>query len=174
MEVEHEPSCQYSVTCCCHATDGSIQPWQNASYMKMHMKQRCVTEFLHVEKATPTGIHWHLLSIYGDQTVGVSTVKCWTLHFSCGNRDMKDKPCSGQSCTVVIPRNDEDLDQFIHTNLQIMTGKLYTPWLMYRAEYWLQCTGNYGVNNEIITWVPWILTQEWKEYCMQVCQDLLN
>ena len=39
------------------------------------MKQRCVAEFLHVEIMAPTDIHQHLLNIYGDQTVDVSTVK---------------------------------------------------------------------------------------------------
>jgi len=33
------------------------------------MKQRRVTEFLHVEKITPIDIHQRLLNIYGDQTV---------------------------------------------------------------------------------------------------------
>ena len=29
-----------------------------ASDMEVHMKQRCVTEFLHVEKMAPIDIHW--------------------------------------------------------------------------------------------------------------------
>ena len=40
---------------------------------------RGVTEFLHAEK---------LLSIYGDQTVGVRTVRQRVLHFSSGNNDI--------------------------------------------------------------------------------------
>jgi len=38
------------------------------SDMKGQMKQRGITEFLHVEKVAPTGIHQCLLNIYGDQT----------------------------------------------------------------------------------------------------------
>ena len=45
------------------------------SDMEVHMKQRCGTEFLHVEKMAPTDIHQHLLNVYGDQTVDVSTVR---------------------------------------------------------------------------------------------------
>ena len=45
------------------------------SDMEVHMKQRCVTEFLHAEKMAPTHIHQHLLNIYGDQTVDASTVR---------------------------------------------------------------------------------------------------
>ena len=46
-----------------------------ASDVEVHVKQRCATEFLHMEKMAPTDIHQHLLNIYGDQTVDVSTVK---------------------------------------------------------------------------------------------------
>ena len=43
------------------------------SDMEVHVKQRCVTEFLHAEKMAPTDIHLCLLNIYGDQTVHVNT-----------------------------------------------------------------------------------------------------
>ena len=43
-----------------------------ASVVKVHMKKRCVTEFLHVEKMTPIDIR-HLLNVTGDQPVDVST-----------------------------------------------------------------------------------------------------
>ena len=33
----------------------------------------------------------------------VSTVRLWVVHFSSGDSDMKDKPCSGQPCTAVTP-----------------------------------------------------------------------
>ena len=43
------------------------------SEMEVWMKQRCVTEFLHVEKIAPIDIHWCLLNFDGDQTVDVSS-----------------------------------------------------------------------------------------------------
>ena len=46
-----------------------------ASDTEVHMKQRCVTEFLHTEKMAPTDIHQLLLNVDGDQTVDVSTVR---------------------------------------------------------------------------------------------------
>ena len=46
-----------------------------ASDMGVWMKQRRAIELLHVEKIAPIDIHWHLLNIYGDQTMDVSTVK---------------------------------------------------------------------------------------------------
>ena len=33
-----------------------------------------------------------LLNTYGDQTVNVSTVRQWVVHFISGDSDMKDKP----------------------------------------------------------------------------------
>ena len=38
------------------------QPDKMASDTEVHMKQKCVTEFLHVEKMAPTHIHQHLLN----------------------------------------------------------------------------------------------------------------
>ena len=50
--------------------------------METCMKQRCSTEFLHAEKMAPIDIHWCLLSVSGDQTVDVSTVRWKVVHFS--------------------------------------------------------------------------------------------
>ena len=46
-----------------------------ASDMEVCMKQGCVTEFLHAEEIAPIDIQWHLLNVYGDETVDVSTVR---------------------------------------------------------------------------------------------------
>ena len=47
------------------------------SDMEMHIKQRRVTEFLHVEKTAPIVIHRQLLNVYGDQPGDVSTMREW-------------------------------------------------------------------------------------------------
>ena len=85
-----------------------------ASDMEVCMKQRCVTEFLHVEKMSPTDIHGHLLNVSGDQTVDVSTVMQWMARFCKGDSDMKDKPCSRQPCTAVTPWNEVFLSTHLH------------------------------------------------------------
>ena len=46
-----------------------------ASNMEVHLKLRCVTEFLHEEKIAPFDIHQCLLNICEDQTVDMSTVR---------------------------------------------------------------------------------------------------
>ena len=51
MAIEVEPSHQYSIVFCCvqqMATEG--QSNRMVSEVEVHMKQRCVTKFLHVEK----------------------------------------------------------------------------------------------------------------------------
>ena len=40
----------------------------------------------------------HPLNVSGDQNVNVSPVSRWVMHFSSGDSDMRDKPCSGQPC----------------------------------------------------------------------------
>ena len=55
------------------ATEGQFD--RMTSDMGVQMKQRCITEFLHLEK----GPHWHLMNVSGDQTVGVSSVRQWVV-----------------------------------------------------------------------------------------------
>ena len=74
-----------------------------ASDMEVCMKQRCVIEFLHVEKMVSIDIHQHSLNVSGDQIVDVSTGKWWVVHFSNADRNVTDKPCSGQPCTAFTP-----------------------------------------------------------------------
>jgi len=144
-----------------------------ASDMEVHMKQRCVIEFLHAEKIAPSDIHHRLLSVYGDQTVDVNTVRQWVVCFSSGDRDMKDKPCSGRPCTAVTPRNEEHLDHLICENQRIMTRELCMELnIGFSALETMVATLEYC--KVCARWVPQMLTQEHKEHRMQVCQDLLN
>jgi hypothetical protein len=46
-----------------------------ASDEEVHTKQRCAVEILHGEGIAPVDIHRRLLNVYGDQTVGVRTVR---------------------------------------------------------------------------------------------------
>ena len=50
-------------------------------------KQKCVTEFLHVQKMAPTDTNQHMLNVFEDQTMDVSTVIWWVVHFSNGNSE---------------------------------------------------------------------------------------
>ena len=50
--------------------------------MDVYMKQRCEIEFSPEEKIALIDIHWCLPNICGDQTVDVSTVRQWVVHFS--------------------------------------------------------------------------------------------
>ena len=131
-----------------------------ASGMEVRMKQRCVIEFLHVEKIAPSDIHRRLLNVYGDQTVDVSTVRQWVACFSSGDSDVQDKPRSGRPCTSVTPRNEERHDQLLRakrritrelcTELNIGCNALET--LVTTLEYRKVCA----------RWVPRMLTQEHK------------
>jgi transposase len=94
--------------------------------MEVCMKQRCVIEFLHVEKIAPNDIHRRFLNFYGDQSVDVSTVTHWMARFSSANSDMNDKPHSRGPCTADTPQNEECLYQLIHGNWRITTRELCT------------------------------------------------
>ena len=62
-----------------------------ASDMEVHMKQMCVNKSILVENMA-YDLHQCLLNVYGDQTVDVSTVMQWVLHFSSGDSSRGSHP----------------------------------------------------------------------------------
>jgi len=65
-----------------------------AADMEVCVKQRGGNEFLRAEEIKLIDIHWHLLNVYGNQGVDVSTVRQWMVFFSSDDSNMQDKPCS--------------------------------------------------------------------------------
>ena len=62
--------------------------------LEVHMKQRCVTEFLHEEKIAPFDVHQRLQYVYRDQTIDLNTVTQGVVHFNSGDSN------SGSSLVV--------------------------------------------------------------------------
>ena len=62
------------------------------SDMEVHMKQRCVTELLHVENIVTIDIHQWLSNVSEDQTMDVSTVRLWVVYFSSGSPNSGSPP----------------------------------------------------------------------------------
>ena len=58
------------------------------------------------KKVAPTDIHWCLLNVCAHQTVDVSIVRWWVLHFSSGDSGVKDKPHSRWPHTAVTLQNE--------------------------------------------------------------------
>ena len=48
-----------------------------------------------------TDLHRFLLNIYGNQTVGVSTVRLWVVCFSSGDSNKEGMARSGQPCRLL-------------------------------------------------------------------------
>jgi len=71
----------------------SLTEW---SLMETCIEQKYGTEFLHEEKMATTDTHQCLLNVSGDQTADVGTVMRWVVHFSSGDNDVEDNPCSRQ------------------------------------------------------------------------------
>jgi len=149
--------------------------WQSdkmAFDMEMHMKQRCGTELLHVEKMALIEINSCLLNIYEDLTVDMSTVRQWVVCFSSDNNVMKHKARSRQLWTAVTPLNEECLNQFIHAHQCFMT-----------REECIELSIVFNVLEAMVAtlkyckiWgrlAPQVLTQEKEEQHIQVCYDLL-
>jgi len=116
--VEFEPSWQHCVKSCWCVTDGYRKVvWQNSIWQGSVSEEKGMSlNSSTKKKIAPIDIHWHLLNIHGDQTVDVSTVRQWVVHFTSSNCDMKDKSHSGQPCTAVTPLKEGCFDNLNHTN----------------------------------------------------------
>ena len=71
-------------------------------FSDFRFKQRAVIEILIAEKFPAMEIHRRMQAIYGDQCVGVSTVRRWVRRFKygeLGQADLSDKTRSGRSLT---------------------------------------------------------------------------
>ena len=95
---------------------------RNFCQIDLHQKQRCVIEFLNVEKVQPINIHKHLVNVYSSKTVHVSMVRRWVCCFQSGDRDVSNKPCSGHPSTATNKENEAHLDELFKSN-QLITVK---------------------------------------------------
>ncbi|PNF28779.1 hypothetical protein B7P43_G06451 [Cryptotermes secundus] len=82
------------------------------------MKEKCVIEFLTAEQIVPIDIHRHLLKVYGDNAVDVTTVRRWVVRFNSGENEVHDKPRHRRPCSAATPHNEQRL---IRTDQQITT-----------------------------------------------------
>jgi hypothetical protein len=72
-----------------------------------------VTEFLTAEDTSPTEIHRHLRSVYGDDAIDVGSVRCWVHHFNSSRWNVGDRPCSGRTATATITETKDKVDVLI-------------------------------------------------------------
>ena len=89
-----------------------------ASDMEMHTKRRCIIEFLHAEKMAPTDIHRHLVNVYGDQKVEVSTVRWWVVRFRVATAMWK---------TSHVPNSHEQLSHYETKSILISSSAWTRP-----------------------------------------------
>jgi len=106
MEVESEPSHQYSITRCCCGTDGSRGAvWQYGDWDgSVYGGAVCHR----IPPRGKKGTHWHspmlAESTSGDPTVDVSTARPWVVCFSCGNSDSGTSPDADfYQCSMQAP-----------------------------------------------------------------------
>jgi len=159
MSAEIKPSHQYSVTFCCHVTDGSRGVvWQNGAWHGSVHEAKVLNSSMQKNST-----HWHSLTLAEcfwrpnsgcehSEVVGGTFLPWWPWH----ERQTMFWMVMHSSLTVkwraswsAHPHKSMDYDQ----------GSVY------KAEYWLQCVGN-NVGNIRIShkWVPQMPTQEQKEY----------
>ncbi|PNF39785.1 hypothetical protein B7P43_G03494, partial [Cryptotermes secundus] len=83
------------------------QSTKMVSDIEVRMKEKCVIEFLTAKQIVPIDIHRHLLKVYRDNTVDVSTVIRWAVYFNSGKIEVHDKPRYGRPCSAATPHNEQ-------------------------------------------------------------------
>ncbi|PNF31454.1 hypothetical protein B7P43_G03413 [Cryptotermes secundus] len=144
-----------------------------ASDIEVRMKEKCVIEFLTAEQIVPIDIHRHLLKVYGDNTVDVSTVRRWVVRFNSGESEVHDKPRPGRPCSAATPHNERRLDQLIRSDRRITTRELCTR-LNIGCNALETMLGKQDYRKVCSRWVPRVIKQDHKTHRMEVCQDLLH
>lgn len=82
--------------------------------MKAH-KQRALDEFWTRENETPTGIYRRLLTLYGEDSYGISTACPWIIKArdSGRNLELNDQPRSGKLLCATHNLNRQKFEEFI-------------------------------------------------------------
>lgn len=133
--------------------------WKQKSCLrKCHLTLKCVwsrgaelNSFMW-EKMAPIDILWHLLNMYGDQKVDVSTVRAgWCISAVATVTWKSLKSCSRQPCAAITPQVKSISYQLICMNQWIPTRGLCTE---LNTSVKLQCIGNSGDNVRISQFMP--------------------
>jgi len=85
-------------------------------FSDIRFKQPAVIEFLTAEKVPPIEIHRQMQTVYGDQCVDVSTVRCWVRRFKdgeVGQADLSDKTRSGSPVTASDQLHQDRFEDFV-------------------------------------------------------------
>lgn len=88
----------------------------------VRFKQCAVIEFLVTETVKPVDIYRHLLVVYGNETLDISSVRRWALrdkHFEVGKAIIADRDQSGRPATVTDEVHKQKVDDFVQENRRI-------------------------------------------------------
>jgi transposase len=95
-----------------------------ADVVDVRSRQRVVIEFLTAEGSSPIKIHRRLRSVFGEDTIDVSSVRSWVRHFKSGEYDNGDRPRSGRPATAATMENKDKFDALIRDDHLITTSEL--------------------------------------------------
>lgn len=149
--------------------------WKQKSCLrKCHLTLKCVwsrgaelNSFMW-EKMAPIDILWHLLNMYGDQKVDVSTVRAgWCISAVATVTWKSLKSCSRQPCAAITPQVKSISISSSAWISGSRPGDCVQSWILTSVHWkqWWQCQ-NITVYARM---VPWMLTQELKEHHMRIC-----
>jgi hypothetical protein len=95
------------------------------AYVDIYSWQKVVIELLTAGETSPIEIHRCLRSVYGAETIDVSSFRHWVCPKNV-EKDIGGRLCSGQPATALKAETKDKVDVLIWEDCHIMTNELCT------------------------------------------------
>jgi hypothetical protein len=111
---------------------------------------------------------------FKDDSAGEVQIKFWYQHFKNGWESVESDPCSGRPATSRTPENVEHMQAAINENRRLTVRELEEDLGITQTIVSEILTKDLGKKCLAVKFVPWLPSQEQKEFCAEGAEDLLE
>ncbi len=144
--------------------------FQVVDEMEEQCEQRTVLKFLVKSSAMPMESWNKLHTVFRDRTMTPKTVRCWSHHFQAGDENVKDLPRSGRPRSACTGLNIQKVQDAIAADRRSSIQEVYQLTELKPTSVHMILKKDLRLSKLAPKFVPWILTQEQKQFRMQLCK----
>ena len=137
----------------------------------MEIEFRAIIHFFFLRNESNTNIHRFINETYGENSIGLSTVKRWTKFFKEGKMDLEDRIRSGR------PRNKELIKKvaaLVEKNSSLSFKKIAVRLGCSQTTVKKILTMDLGLNKVSFKWIPFKLNPNQKNRRVQISKELIT
>ncbi len=144
--------------------------------LQCRVEQRTVIKFMVAQGATPIACWRQLDRVFGEHALGKTQTRYWHKKFKAGDIDSvtKDAPRSGRVCSGRSAENIQKVETQLETNRRQSVRELSLETGVPRATVQRVLRKDLKLHHVSPKFVPWILTDEQKRFCKEVCEQHLQ